>query len=160
MRFALQETFSTYLGTSSVSCILVRLAFDYPVNKEVLDLMETWCRAMASKIISLRVFLCQVDDRVSLGWLKKERAEEGWKEMTEDETHKLVDSDGICPAVIEPCERCERCAWDVFVCASSNLHLFQFASSTAFMTVNSKYPISGASHYYVSNRPSPSSRPI
>ncbi|KAM5539461.1 hypothetical protein V8D89_006913 [Ganoderma adspersum] len=129
-------TFCVYLGTSSVSCFLVRLAFDCPIGKELFDQIETWREEMAKKILSLRVFLCQVEDRVPLlGWVKKEHPEKGWKEMPEDEARKLVASEKICPEVVEPCELCRRCASNIFAFMGSNLYCIQRTGSTQSATV-------------------------
>ena len=110
---------------SSVSCFFVRLAFDRPIDKELLDQIEAWRAEITKKVLSLRVLLCRVGDRVSLGWVKKERPEKGWKDMTEDEARKLVASEKICPEVVEPCELCRRCASNTFAFMGANLFWIQ-----------------------------------
>ena len=80
---------------------------------------------MTKKVLSLLVLLCRVGDRVSLGWVKKERPEKGWKDMTEDEARKLVASEKICPEVVEPCELFRRCASNTFAFMRANLFWIQ-----------------------------------
>ncbi|PIL28251.1 hypothetical protein GSI_09663 [Ganoderma sinense ZZ0214-1] len=102
--------FCRYLEKASVSCLLLRLDFEYPPSRERADQLETW-RVTMSNIPSLRVLLFQVEDEVVLGWAKKERDRLGlgreWGEMNEGARSKFLASENLCPVSIEPCEQCE-----------------------------------------------------
>ncbi|PIL27803.1 hypothetical protein GSI_10957 [Ganoderma sinense ZZ0214-1] len=95
-------------GTCSVSCLLLRFEFDYPTSEERSSQLERLRAALSGKILSLRVVLFQMKDDVLLCWKKEERARGAWKKMSEDEGRKLIASEKMCPASIEPCEQCKN----------------------------------------------------
>lgn len=105
------------LKKSCVTLLLFRVHFDRLFSKNLSDKLKTWRAAMVKKVPSLQAFLFQIEDRVYLGWTKKPG---GWVKMTEEATRKLIESENICPASIEPCESCERCVLNVVTSLQSS----------------------------------------